>query len=39
MNYLRAPRTVPFSFDCRRLAALRFGLLMMKVPLPMYWEE
>jgi len=31
---LRAPRTVPFSFDCRRFAALRLGLVMRKVPLP-----
>jgi len=34
-NYdFRAPRTVPFSFDWRRLAALRLGLVMRKVPLP-----
>ena len=33
-NYLRAPRTVPFSFDWRRFAALRLGLVMRKVPLP-----
>ena len=31
---LRAPRTVPLSFDWRRFAALRLGLVMRKVPLP-----
>ncbi len=34
--YFRAPRLGCFKMDCRRLAAFRFGLLMMKVPLPMY---
>jgi hypothetical protein len=34
--YFRAPRWGCFNFDWRRLAALRLGLLMMKVPLPMY---
>src|SRR5579864_657783 len=33
-DYLRAPRRRLFSFDCRRLCALRLGLLMLKVPLP-----
>lgn len=30
------PRLRPFNFDCRRFRGLRFGLLMMNVPLPMY---
>jgi hypothetical protein len=34
--YFRAPRRGCFNFDCRRFAAFRFGLLMIKVPLPMY---
>jgi hypothetical protein len=34
--YFRAPRRGCFNFDCRLFADLRFGLLMIKVPLPMY---
>lgn len=30
------PRFKPFNFDWRRFFALRFGFLMMNVPLPMY---
>jgi len=35
-DYLRMPGFVLFSFNCRALRLLRFGLLMIKVPLPMY---
>jgi hypothetical protein len=35
-TYFLAPRRGCFNFDCRLFAALRFGLLMIKVPLPMY---
>jgi hypothetical protein len=32
--YFLAPRLGFFNRDCRSLPDLRFGLLMMKVPLP-----
>jgi len=35
-NYFRMPGFGPFNFDWRRFRALRFGFLMMNVPLPMY---
>lgn len=35
-SYLREPRLTFFRFDWRRLAFLRGGLLMRKVPLPTY---
>jgi hypothetical protein len=35
-SYLRDPRVVFFRFDWRCLFFFRFGLLMMKVPLPTY---
>lgn len=35
-NYLREPRLGFFSFVWRVFSLLRFGLLMIKVPLPMY---
>lgn len=34
MYYLRAPRCGFFSLDCRSFGFLRFGLVMMNVPLP-----
>jgi hypothetical protein len=34
LTYFRAPRWGFFNFDWRIFRALRFGLLMMKVPLP-----
>jgi hypothetical protein len=34
--YLRAPRCGLCSLDWRRFIAFRFGLLIMKVPLPRY---
>jgi hypothetical protein len=34
--YLRDPTVTFFSLDCRSLLLFRFGLLMMKVPLPTY---
>ena len=38
-NYLRIPRLGLFSCCCRFLPFLRFGLLIINVPEPMYWEE
>lgn len=35
-DYLRDPRVVPFKADWRRLALLRFGFEIRKVPLPIY---
>lgn len=35
-GYLRDPRLTFFRFDWRCFVLLRFGLLMMKVPLPTY---
>jgi len=35
-NYFRAPRCGFFNLVWRRLALVRFGLLMLKVPLPKY---
>jgi hypothetical protein len=34
--YLRAPRCGLFTRDCCSFLRLRFGLLIMNVPLPMY---
>jgi hypothetical protein len=34
--YFRAPRLGALSLDWRRLAGLRLGLVIWKVPLPMY---
>jgi hypothetical protein len=36
MGYFRAPRWGLFSWDWRAFLRLRFGLEMMKVPLPTY---
>jgi hypothetical protein len=36
VGYLREPRVVFFRFDWRCFVLLRFGLLMIKVPLPTY---
>ena len=35
-NYFRMPGFGPFNFDWRRFRALRFGFLMINVPLPIY---
>ena len=35
-DYLREPRRGFFTSVCRTLFFFRFGLLMMKVPLPTY---
>lgn len=36
IRYLREPRLTFFRRVCRNLAGFRFGLVMIKVPLPMY---
>jgi hypothetical protein len=38
-DYLRAPRCGLRSWLWRRFEDLRLGLLMMNVPLPMYFVE